>query len=158
VHGVGAFGDSLGDTTALPPYLNWLVGGPSTVRGYRGLGPKDSLGNPYGGNLLVAGQLDVKTAWPGRWSAWMRSGFFIDIGNVYSTDETAFFDGGGQLVDYGFSASELRASAGIAADLLLPFGTVRLSYAVPLNPSDGGGDAMLRDRTERFQVSFGVDF
>ena len=55
-------------------------------------------------------------------------------------------------------ASELRASAGIAADLLLPFGTVRLSYAVPLNPGDGNGDATLRDREERFQVSFGVDF
>jgi outer membrane protein insertion porin family len=158
VHGVTAFGDSLGDTTALPPYLNWLAGGPGTVRGYRGLGPKDSLGNPYGGNLLVAGQLDVKTAWPRRWSAWMRSGFFVDVGNVFSTDDTAFFDGSGQLVDYGFSVSELRASAGVAADLLLPFGTVRLSYAVPLNSSDGDGDAMLRDRVERFQVSFGVDF
>jgi outer membrane protein assembly factor BamA len=61
------------------------------------------------------------------------------------------------VVDHGFSASALRASAGIAADLLLPFGTVRLSYALPLNPSDGD-DAILRDRTERFQVSFGVDF
>jgi outer membrane protein insertion porin family len=158
VHGVAAFGDSLGDTTALPPYLNWLAGGPGTVRGYRGLGPKDSLGNPYGGNLLVAGQLDLKTAWPRRWSAWMRSGFFVDVGNVYSTDETAFFDGNGQLVDHGFSASELRASAGVAADLLLPFGTVRLSYAAPFNSSDGDGDAMLGDRVERFQVSFGVDF
>jgi hypothetical protein len=29
---------------------------------------------------------------------------------------------------------------------------------VPLNSSDGNGDAKLRDRVERFQVSFGVDF
>ena len=158
VHGLTAFGDSLGDTTALPPYLNWFAGGPSTVRGYRGLGPKDSLGNPYGGNLLVAGQLELKTAWPRRWASWMRSGFFLDAGNAYSTDDTAFFDAGGGVVDHGFDASELRASAGIAADLLLPFGTVRLSYAVPLNPSDGNGDATLRDREERFQVSFGVEF
>ena len=158
VHGVTAFGDSLGETTTLPPYLNWFAGGPSTIRGYRGLGPKDSLGNPYGGNLLVAGQLDFKTAWPRRWSAWMRSGFFVDVGNVYSTDETAFFDGSGQRINHGFSASELRASAGIAADLLLPFGTVRLSYAAPLSSSDGNADAMLRDDVERFQVSFGVDF
>ena len=158
VHGVTAFGDSLGETTALPPYLNWFAGGPSTVRGYRGLGPKDSLGNPYGGNLLVAGQLDFKTAWPRRWAAWMRSGFFLDVGNVYSTDDTVFLDAGGGLVDHGFRASELRASAGVAADLLLPFGTVRLSYGAPLNPNDGNGDATLRDREERFQVSFGVDF
>ena len=158
VHGVAGFGDGIGETTAMPPYLNWFAGGPSTVRGYRGLGPKDSLGNPYGGNLLVAGQLELKTAWPHRWASRMRSGFFLDFGNVYSTDDTAFFDAGGQLVDHDFSASELRASAGIAVDLLMDFGTVSLSYAVPLNPSDGNGDALLRDRTERFQISFGVDF
>jgi outer membrane protein assembly factor BamA len=88
----------------------------------------------------------------------MRSGFFLDVGNVYSTDGTEFFDSGGRAVDHRFSASELRASVGLAADVLMPFGTVRLSYAVPLNPSDGSGDALLRDRTERFQISFGVDF
>jgi outer membrane protein assembly factor BamA len=69
-----------------------------------------------------------------------------------------FLDSGGELVDHGFKTSELRASAGVAADLLLPFGTVRLSYALPLNASDGNGDATLRDREERFQVSFGIDF
>ncbi len=62
VHGVAGFGDSFGETTALPPYLNWFAGGPTTVRGYRGLGPKDSLGNPYGGNLLVAAQLELEDA------------------------------------------------------------------------------------------------
>ena len=158
VHGIAAFGEALGETTALPPYLNWIAGGPATVRGYRGLGPKDSLGNPYGGNLLTAAQFEVRTAWPRRWASRLRSGFFIDAGNVYSTDGTAFFDAGGQLVDHGFSASELRASAGIAAAVLMPFGTVRLSYGIPLNASDGGGDAMLRDRTERFQIAVGVDF
>jgi len=88
----------------------------------------------------------------------MRTGFFLDFGNVYSTDGTAFFDSDGQLVDHGFSASDLRSSAGIAADVLMGFGTLRLSYAVPLNPNDDNGDALLRDRTERFQISFGVDF
>jgi outer membrane protein insertion porin family len=158
LHGVAGYGDALDDTTALPPYLNWSAGGPSTVRGYRGLGPKDSLGNPYGGNLLTAAQLELKTAWPRRWAERMRSGFFLDVGNVYSTDGTAFFDGSGQPIDHGFSASELRASAGVAADLLLPFGTVRLSYAIPLNSTDDDADVWFRDRTERFQISFGVDF
>jgi len=81
----------------------------------------------------------------------MRSGFFLDVGNVYSTAGTEFFDSAGSLVDHGFKASELRASAGVATDLLLPFGTVRLSYAVPLNAKES-------DHDERFQVSFGVDF
>lgn len=158
VHGVVGYGGALDDTTALPPYLNWFAGGPSTVRGYRSLGPKDSLGNPYGGNLLAAAQLELKTAWPRRWVDRVRSGFFLDVGNVYSTDGTEFFDAGGQAVEHGFSASELRASAGLAADVLMPFGTVRFSYAVPLNASDGNGDPTFRDRTERFQISFGVDF
>jgi outer membrane protein insertion porin family len=158
VHGIFGYGDAVGDTTALPPYLNAFAGGPSTVRGYRGLGPKDSLGNPYGGDLLVATQLELKTAWPRRWSERMRSGFFFDVGNVYSTGGTEFYDASGRRVDYGFDSSELRVSAGIAADLLMPFGTVRLSYGIPLNASDGNGDDFLRDRTERFQISLGVGF
>ncbi|MGI9246230.1 MAG: BamA/TamA family outer membrane protein, partial [Steroidobacteraceae bacterium] len=48
-----SYGDSLGDTTSLPPYRRYFAGGPETVRGFREsrLGPKDSFGNPYGGNL-----------------------------------------------------------------------------------------------------------
>ena len=40
----------------------------------------------------------------------------------------------------------------------MEFGTLRFSYAIPLNPRDSSSDAQLRDRTERFQISFGVDF
>jgi outer membrane protein insertion porin family len=158
VHGVVGYGDALGDTTALPPHLNWFAGGPSTVRGYRGLGPKDSLGNPYGGNLLAAAQLELKTPWPDQWAERVRSGFFLDVGNVFATSGAKFFETGGRRIDHSFRASELRASVGIAADVLMPFGTVRLSYALPLNRNDGNGDALFRDRTERFQISFGVDF
>jgi outer membrane protein assembly factor BamA len=58
--GIGA---AYGSTTSLPPYQNFFAGGPSTVRGFRdgGLGPRDSLGHPYGGNLLTALQLE---SWP----------------------------------------------------------------------------------------------
>ena len=73
------------DTTSLPPHLNWFAGGPRTVRGYRddGLGPRDSLGNPYGGDTLLAGQIEVMTAWPQRWDDSVRVGFFYDAGNVF---------------------------------------------------------------------------
>ena len=50
------FGGEYGSkTSSLPPYLNWFAGGPRSVRGYREnrLGPRDSLANPYGGNLFL---------------------------------------------------------------------------------------------------------
>ena len=51
------WGEAIGDTTALPPYKQFFGGGPQSVRGFREswLGPRDSFGNPYGGNVLAAG-------------------------------------------------------------------------------------------------------
>jgi outer membrane protein assembly factor BamA len=40
----------------------------------------------------------------------------------------------------------------------LPLGRVRLSYGIPLNADDDHANPALRDRIERFQISFGVDF
>lgn len=150
-----------GDTSSLPPYLNWFAGGPRTVRGYRdfGLGPRDSLGNPYGGDTLLAGQLEVMTAWPQRWRENVRVGFFYDAGNVfYGADGVAFYDEAGQSLDYGFDWSELRRSTGLALEVLLPFGLVRASYAVPLDPEEHPTSVFRRDDVERFQIGFGVGF
>ncbi len=43
-----AYGEALGDTTALPPYRQYFGGGPDSVRGFREsrLGPKDNFGRP----------------------------------------------------------------------------------------------------------------
>jgi outer membrane protein insertion porin family len=156
-HGA-AFGS---DTSSLPPHLNWFAGGPRTVRGYRddGLGPRDSLGNPYGGDTLLAGQLEVMTAWPPRWGENVRVGFFYDAGNVfYGADGVAFYDEAGQPLDYGFDWSELRRSTGLALEVLLPFGLVRASYAVPLDPEEHPTSVFRRDDVERFQISFGAGF
>jgi outer membrane protein insertion porin family len=51
----------LGDTTAVPPYKHFFGGGPESIRGYKEswMGPRDSFGNPYGGNVLVASQLEL---------------------------------------------------------------------------------------------------
>jgi outer membrane protein insertion porin family len=149
------------DTSSLPPHLNWFAGGPRTVRGYRdgGLGPRDSLGNPYGGDTLLAGQLEVMTAWPQRWRENVRVGFFYDVGNVfYGAKDVAFYDEAGQPLDYGFDWSELRRSTGLALEVLLPFGLLRASYAVPLDPEEHPTSAFRRDDVERFQISFGVGF
>ena len=156
-----AYGRQYGSsTTSLPPNLNWFAGGPNTVRGYREnrLGPRDSLLNPYGGNLLVSSQFELMMPLPEDWRPHARIGFFYDIGNVFSTEDVSFLDAGGQSLDYGFEFSELRQSAGIAARIRTPLGLLRLSYGVPLNADDDNPNGFLRDDVENFQIAIGGQF
>ena len=148
------------ETSSLPPYLNWFAGGPNSVRGYREnrLGPQDSLGNPYGGNLFVSGQFELMMPLPEKWRERTRIGFFFDIGNVFSTESVSFLDDEMQSLDYSFEFSRLRQSAGIAAQILMPIGVLRLSYGIPLNAEDDNPNRFLRDDIERFQIAVGVDF
>jgi outer membrane protein insertion porin family len=155
------FGAKYGSkTSTLPPNLNWFAGGPDSVRGYREnrLGPKDSLGNPYGGNLNFSTQFELMMPLPKKWQKHTRIGFFYDIGNVFSTEDVSFQDDDGQSLDYSFKISELRQSAGIAAEILIPIGLLRLSYGVPLNADDNNSNRFLRDDIERFQIAVGVEF
>ncbi|MDJ0911106.1 MAG: FtsQ-type POTRA domain-containing protein [Woeseiaceae bacterium] len=147
-------------TTSLPPNLNWFAGGPNTVRGYREnrLGPRDSLGNPYGGNLLVSGQFELMMPLPEDWRRTTRIGFFYDVGNVYSTEDISFVDTDGISLDYGFELSELRQSVGVAARFRTPLGLLRLSYGVPLNADDDDPNRFLRDDVENFQIAIGGEF
>ena len=155
------FGAKYGSkTSSLPPNLNWFAGGPNSVRGYREnrLGPKDSLGNPYGGNLFVSAQFELMMPLPEKWQKHLRIGFFYDIGNVFSTENVSFLDDDGQSLDYAIELSELRQSVGIAAKILIPLGVLRLSYGVPINAEDDNPNRFLRDVIERFQIAIGVDF
>ena len=155
------FGTKYGSrTSALAPNFNWFAGGPRSVRGYREnrLGPKDSLGNPFGGNLFVATQLELMMPLPEKWQKRTRIGFFYDIANVFSTENVSFVDNDGQTLDYGFGFADLRQSVGIAAQILIPLGLLRLSYGVPLDAEDDNPNRFLRDDIERFQVTIGVDF
>ena len=155
------FGESYGSkTTALAPNLNWFAGGPNSVRGYRenSLGPRDSLGNPYGGNLFVSSRLELMMPLPEEWQRHTRIGFFYDIGNVFSTEDVSFVDDSGQNLDYSFEFSELRQSVGIAARVRTPLGLLRLSYGVPLNAEDDNPNRFLRDDIKRFQFAIGGEF
>ena len=154
--GIGA---AYGGTTSLPPYQNFFAGGPNTVRGFRedGLGPRDSLGHPYGGNLLTALQVEIMAAWPSRWRDRVRVGFFYDVGNVFSTQGVKFADGEGRLLDYGFKPSDLRRSFGAALHVRVPLGLLRISYGEPLNPSESAS-VFHRDEVEHWQLSLGVRF
>ncbi|MEJ2258695.1 MAG: BamA/TamA family outer membrane protein, partial [Woeseiaceae bacterium] len=115
-----AFGEGMNDTTALPPYKQFFAGGPGSVRGFAesDLGPIDSFGNPYGGNLLVTSQLELIIPVPESLRVRTRFSLFYDIGNVFNTGEVAFTDRLGDPITYEFDSSELKQSVGISAEWL----------------------------------------
>jgi outer membrane protein insertion porin family len=154
-----AWGRALGDTTALPPYKQFRGGGPTSVRGYREsfLGPRDSFGNPYGGNVLAAAQLELIIPIPQKFRSSARASLFFDIGNVFNTGEVDFTDKLGSPVEYKPDFNELRTSAGVAVQWLSPMGLFRFSYAFPLNNYDGNS-RYYGDQVERFQFSMGQAF
>ncbi len=153
------YGAALGDTTALPPYRNYFAGGPDTVRGYteNDLGPKDTFGNPYGGDLLTAGQIEFLLPIPEKWEAKSRFTLFFDMGNVFSVGDVEFYDKAHQPLDYDFDLGELKRSYGISAQWLAPLGLFRFSYAFPLD-ADSATNLLYGDSTERFQFSIGGAF
>jgi len=155
------YSQELGDTTAPPPFRNFFAGGPDTVRGYREsrLGPKDSFGNPYGGNLKVTARAELIIPTPEKWATSARATVFFDIGNVFSTRGFYEFTGidGVTPVDYKFKYDNLRQSTGVAVQWLAPLGVFRFSYALPLNPFRGDG-VQFADEEERFQFTIGQAF
>lgn len=153
------FGEALGDTTALPPYKQFFSGGPQSVRGYKEswLGPRDSFGNPYGGNVLVAGQVELIIPLPAKLSGSTRASIFYDIGNVFNSGEVEFTDKLGAPISYEPDFNELKTSVGVAVQWLAPMGLFRFSYAVPLNEFKGN-DRFYGDVIEGFQFSIGQAF
>jgi len=152
-------GEAMGDTTALPPYKQFYGGGPQSVRGFKEsyLGPRDSFGRPYGGNVLVASQLELILPLPAKFASQARASLFYDVGNVFNNGEVAFTDKLGSPIEYKPDLDELRASVGIGVQWLAPLGLFRFSYAIPLNAYEGN-DRYYGDDTERFQFSIGQAF
>jgi outer membrane protein insertion porin family len=156
-----AYGRPLGGTVGMPPYKRFYAGGPDTVRGYTEdtLGPVDTNGNPYGGNLLTVSRTELIVPLPEKWQTSARGSLFFDMGNVFSNDGTKFV--GADLatpVEYKFGYSALKRSTGVAVQWLAPsLGIFRFSYGIPLNPFRGD-TIHFPDRTEGFQFSIGQSF
>ncbi len=156
-----AYGNGIGSTTALPPYKRFYGGGPDTVRGYTesSLGPVDSNGNPYGGNMLAVARAELILPLPAKWQTSARAALFFDYGNVFSTDNVKFL-GRDYLtpVDYKFKYDQLKRSTGVSVQWLAPsLGVFRFSYGIPLNKFNG--DAVhWADRTENFQFTIGGSY
>ena len=135
------YGDGYGDTRELPLTENFFAGGLRSVRGFEAntLGPRDSLGQPLGGDLKVAGTAELILPVPfARESSTFRITGFLDAGNVYGPKEDFEFD-------------TLRYSTGIAGVWLSPVGPLTMSFATPLKTLEG-------DETQGFQFTFGTSF
>jgi outer membrane protein insertion porin family len=143
----------------VPPNRNFYLGGPDSVRGFKEstLGPRDSLGNPYGSDLAVSGQLEMLMPMPKKFEQSARVSAFVDFGNGFYLGSTKFTDRAGFPVDDKFSLSELRASTGIAVQWLAPLGLFRFSYAVPLRYKKTT-EFDYGDELEGFQFSIGRAF
>jgi outer membrane protein insertion porin family len=153
------FGGAYGGTTALPPTRHWFVGGPDSVRGFREstLGPRDSIGNPYGGDSALYGSLEAILPMPQKWQTSARLFAFYDIGQAFYLGNTTFRDKLGKRADTGFSLQRLRRSAGLGVEWLSPMGLFRFSYAIPLQ-YQRETDRLFGDERERFQFSIGQAF
>ena len=128
--------------TGLPFFENFYAGGIASAGKVRGftdntLGPSytsNGYRQPLGGSFLLAGS--VEAIFPKLFdSPAARVSAFLDFGNVYDGWDN-------------FSASELRASAGVALLWRSPMGPLSISYALPLRKEDG-------DQIERLQFTFG---
>jgi len=150
----------IGDTTSVPPYRQFFAGGAESVRGYRAswLGPRDSFGNPYGGNLKFTNQFELLLPMPEKYRTTARFSAFFDVGNVFSTGHVNFVGKDSVTpVSYEFEFDKLKYSTGIAVQWLAPLGVFRFSYAFPLN-AEKGNSIEYGDRTEAFQFSIGQAF
>lgn len=109
--------------------------------------PYEYEGDPFGGNVLIEGSAELLFPFPfikDRRS--VRSAFFIDAGNVFSTDCGAY-----QANCFDVELGELRYSFGVGVTWITGFGPLTFSYAKPINESEF-------DETEAFQFSLGRSF
>jgi len=136
------YGNGYGKDDALPFFENFYGGGIGSVRGYRGntLGPRDSLGDPMGGNVLIAGTTELIFPTPFIEMPSIRTSWFVDGGNVYDTQSGDSYGAGG-----------LRFSSGLMVQWISPMGPFVFSIARALNVEEG-------DEEEAFQFTIGTMF
>jgi outer membrane protein insertion porin family len=135
------YGDGYDDTSDLPIFEKFTAGGVRSVRGYdfNSLGPVDSEGDPFGGNLQIITTAEILFPLEALGSSeTFRLGIYFDAGNVYEDADS-------------FEASELRQSVGLSAKWFSFIGPIEFSYAWPLNDESG-------DDTRNFQFSLGAQF
>ena len=137
-----AGGTGFGSTNKIPFYDKFRTGGPKSVRGYEknSLSPKDSRGQPLGGDFMFNASAEVQFPTPVLSEIEelknLQSSFFVDFGKAYKDMED-------------FDIDEIRGSAGLSFSFLSPFGGVTINFAVPFNDDES-------DKTEGVQFRLGT--
>ena len=135
---VGAV-DSYSNTERVPLFDRFFLGGLYSLRGfdYRDIGPRDSTGEPVGGNTYWFGSLEYSIPVIER----VRFAVFYDAGNVYRSA-------------FSFSTDSYQESfydnVGFGVRLNLPIGPLRFDFGIPIH-SDSYNDS-----SGKFQ--FGVGY
>jgi outer membrane protein insertion porin family len=109
--------------------------------------PVNERPNPFGGNVLVEGGVELIFPLPFiKDQRQIRSAFFVDGGNVFSTNCRS-----SQRQCYDVDLSEIRYSVGVGVSWITGFGPLTFSLAKPLNSGDF-------DEEEVFQFTMGQGF
>ena len=128
VHGEISFAAGYGGED-LPAFERYFMGGANSLRGFtiRQVGPKDSLGDPVGGeqSLLFNAELQYPLTEGFRLFA------FYDRGNVYGQG----FDV--SSTNLHINLSDMRESVGGGIRFFSPFGPIALSYGFKLDQGPG---------------------
>lgn len=113
------------NTDQIPIYRRFFSGGPTNMRAYRMyyLGPRDSSGNPLGGESIFLSTLELRFPMYQEF----RGVAFFDAGNVFSRLEDT---------DMG----QLKYGAGFGLRYQTPIGPIGVEFAWPLNPIDRDKD------------------
>ena len=131
VHGEISWADGYA-ADSLPAFERSYIGGPQSLRGYqiRNVGPKDSLGNPLGGNQSLL--LNLELQYP--FTKGLRGFAFYDRGQLYGGgDDTS-------TTSTTWDLANMRDSIGAGVRFLSPFGPVGLAYGVKLDKATGEKD------------------
>jgi len=127
------------DGKSYPLFKNYYAGGIGTVRGFApgSLGPRDTNGDPLGGNRMLTGSIEAQAPLPGADRS-LRALCFFDSGQVWGPDQSVRF-------------ADLRYSFGCGIAWISPIGPLKISLATPLKRQP-------EDRTQRFQFQIGTGF
>ncbi|WP_341936605.1 outer membrane protein assembly factor BamA [Marinimicrobium sp. C2-29] len=108
---------------------------------------RDSRRDAFGGNILVQGGAEILFPLPFiEDQRMMQSSFFVEAGNVFSTNCRE-----GQRNCYSPDVDRISASAGFGLTWITGFGPLTFAVARPLNENEG-------DKAEFFQFSLGGSF